>query len=129
MKKFLVFIIAIYISTFSIAHGYEHANMNEHIHKVHSTNLNNHAHFENTHRSVDTHDQHHPSFHKHIDDLFLRSARQRKPKNSVLFSNALIHQNTFLDTFSLRVFKNFEAYCNPTYCNFPFKSRNRPLLI
>ncbi|VAX36460.1 hypothetical protein MNBD_UNCLBAC01-494 [hydrothermal vent metagenome] len=129
IKKYLVFLIIIYIATFSIAHKYEHANINKHIHEFHKNNLNDHVHLENEHNAFDAQDSHHPSLHKHLDDLFFRSARQKKTESRLFVSQIFIPQNAFLDISRFNVFKNLESYLQTTQYSSPFIFRNPPLLI
>jgi len=130
IKKILTFLIAICISTFSGAHIYEHTKINAHIDEFHASTFKDHTHLENEHNAFDTHTNHHPSLHRHLDSLFLRSARQKELEDELFISRVFITQKIFLDTFQFGILKKPKEYIRTTYYqNHPFISRNQPLLI
>ena len=130
IKKNLIVLIVICISTFSGAHIYEHTKINTHTDEFHTSNFKDHTHLENEHNAFDTHANHHPSIHRHLDGLFLRSVRQKKLEDELFISRVFITQKIFLDTFQFGVFKKPKKYIQTTYYqNYPFISRNQPLLI
>ena len=129
MKKILVFLIIFCISTFFGVHTYEHTKINMYTDEYHSSSFNDHAHLENNYNTFDTHEGHHPSLHKHLDNLFVRSARQREGDDKLFIPQIFVNQKAFLSLPQLAVFKNPKTSISTISYNTPFVSSNQPLLI
>jgi len=127
-KKLLVFLVLASISTHSFAHEIEHKNLHAHHDELHVDSIDGHMHFEHGDSSVDTHN-HQPSLHKHLDELYLRSSRQRKFENKLLLVKLFYFHKTYFDTCSSHSFKSGLTYLNTYYSKLLFSSRNQPLLI
>ena len=130
MKKILVFLIILCMSTFFGSHTYEHTKVNTHTNEFHFNSFIDHAHLESNHGVFDTHENHHPNLHQHLDNLFVRSARQREGNRKLFIPRILMIQKNSLNSVHLAVLKKSPTNI-PTiyYCNSPGVFSNQPLLI
>ena len=118
------------MSSFSGVHIYNHTKVNTHLDEFHSSSVIDHAHLENTHIAFDTHQSHHPSLHQHLDDYFIRSARQRESEGKLFITRVFTVQKLFLNLSQLAVVKRTQIYNLASYYWYsPFVSSNQPLLI
>ena len=130
MKKTLAILIGVCMFLFYAAHTYEHAKGNVFFDELHSSGFNDHTHLGSELVAFNVQEHRHGSPHKHLDDLFVRSVREKRIKEKLAIFQTFITQKNWKNLFESGNLKKPKEYILSTYChNHPFVSRNQPLLI